>query len=88
MTSYADHFTLLVSTPSIVEAEASVNRLCSTLERGTEGKQLAIGYWPPEIQHDSVQLGYSPVLALIVMKALDGLSWGFTTQTLGPHIKS
>ena len=40
MTSYADNFTFLVSTPSIVEART--NQLCSTLVRLGGGNQLAI----------------------------------------------
>ena len=42
MTSYTDDLTLLASAPSIVEAEARENKLCSTLERWENGKQLAI----------------------------------------------
>ena len=42
MTSYADDFTLLASAPSIVEAEASANQLCTILLRWADGKQLAI----------------------------------------------
>ena len=42
MTSYADDFTLLASTPSIVVAEARANQLCSILVRWIDGKQLAI----------------------------------------------
>ena len=42
MTSYADNFTLLAYAPSILEAEARANQLCSSLVRWTDGKQLAI----------------------------------------------
>ena len=42
MTSYADDFPLLSSTPSIVEAEAKANELCSSLVRWTDGMQLTI----------------------------------------------
>ena len=42
MMSYADAFTLLASTPSIVEAEARANQLCAILLRWADGKQLAI----------------------------------------------
>ena len=42
MTSYADDFKLLAFAPSIVEANARANQLCSTLMRWTEGKELAI----------------------------------------------
>ena len=42
MTSYADHFTLLASAPTIVEAEERANQLCTVLVRWADGKQLAI----------------------------------------------
>ena len=42
MTFYADDSTLLASAPSIVEAEARANQLCSSLVRWVNGKQLAI----------------------------------------------
>ena len=42
MTSFADDFTLVASAPSIVEAEARANRLCSLLVRWADGKQLPI----------------------------------------------
>ena len=42
MISYANDFLLLDSAPSIVEAEARVNQLYSTLVRWVNGKQLAI----------------------------------------------
>ena len=50
MTSYADDFTLLASAPSIVEAEAKANQLCSTLMR-----------WAFATQRDTIHLGYPPV---------------------------
>ena len=42
MTSYADDFTLLASAPSIVEAEARANQLCTILVRWADDKKLAI----------------------------------------------
>ena len=42
MTSYAENFTLLASAPSIVEAEARANQLCTILVRWADGKQQAI----------------------------------------------
>ena len=42
MTSYTDDFMLLASTPSIVEAEARANQLCSSLVRWADDNQLAI----------------------------------------------
>ena len=42
MMFYADYFTLLASAPSIVEADARANQLCTTLVRWADGKQLAI----------------------------------------------
>ena len=51
MTSYADDFALLASAPSIVEAEARANQLCSSLVRWADGKQLAIA-----LQKSSVTL--------------------------------
>ena len=54
MTSYADDFTLLASAPSIVEAEARANQLCSSLVRCADGKQLAI-----TLQKSSVTLSTS-----------------------------
>ena len=44
MTSYADDFTLLASTPSIVEAESRANQLCSSPVRWADDKQLAIAF--------------------------------------------
>ena len=45
-----DDFTLLASTPSIVEAEARTNQLCAILVRWADGKQLVIAprkpAWP------------------------------------------
>ena len=50
MTFYANDFTLLVSAPSIVEAEERANQLGAILVRLADGKQLAIGprnpAWP------------------------------------------
>ena len=39
MRSYADDFTLLASAPSIMEAKARMNQLCSSLVRCADGKQ-------------------------------------------------
>ena len=44
MTSYADDLSLLASAPSIVEAQAIANHLCSTLMRWAHGKKLAIAF--------------------------------------------
>ena len=42
ITSYADDFTLLASAPSIVEAKARANQLCTILVRWADAKQQAI----------------------------------------------
>ena len=42
MTYSANDLMLLASAPSIVEAEARANQLCSTLVKWADGKQLAI----------------------------------------------
>ena len=124
MTSYADDFALLASVSSLVEAEARVNQLCSSLVRWADGKQLAIAPQKSSVtlftsdthQSDSTPqerigdagaplnrtlkiLGVTldthftfgrhasdcverASRALNVMKALAGLNWGFTTETL------
>ena len=42
MTSYSDDIMLLASAPTIVEADARANRLCTTLVRWADGKQVVI----------------------------------------------
>ena len=96
MTSYADDFTLLASAPSIAEAKARANRICSTLVRWANGKQLAIASWhcspriptSPGSTHKCISVTRWPRCVqhisrlLNVIKALAGSTWGFTTETL------
>ena len=62
MSSYANDFTLLAFAPCIMQAEAWMNLVCSTLVRWAEGRQLAVAPQKSSIR-DLTSDTYLPVLA-------------------------
>ena len=99
MTSYADHFTLMASTPSIVEAEARANQLCFSFGRWTDSKQLAIAPQKSNVTlfTSDTHFTFGPHAcdcaeraskALNVMKDLAGSNLSFTTESLVATYKS
>ena len=97
MTSYADNFTLLAPAPSIMEAGARANQLCSSLVRWADGKQLAIESQKSSATlftsdthhswlHPQVRICNAVAQLNITPKILDVML--DTHFTFGPHIRN